>query len=187
MSGLLKGLVKVLTPKFLVLLFKNSLFLKVKQLLIRSSTRFVVLSHKPWRLRMKWLKAAIAQTALNVLQLYLRSPLWLRTAIALGLLFATASSSYLVFALLIIPQPILNWAKKIIMTTLNRTGITHLLRVAYKFTVPAHLRHKWYMHSKWTMGRRQIITARKLRALIIDSTKQLAAQNTKPLDDTTND
>ena len=70
MSGLLKGLIKLFTPKFLVLLFKNSLFLKIKQVLIRSSTRFVVLSHKPWRHRMKWLKAAVSQTALKTCLLY---------------------------------------------------------------------------------------------------------------------
>lgn len=171
----------MLTPKFLVLLFKNSLFLKIKQLLIRSSTRFVVLSHKPWRLRMKWLKTRISQTALHILQLYLHSPLWLRTAIALGLLFATASSSYLIIALLIIPQPILNWARKMIMTTLNRTGITHLLRAVYKFLVPADVRHKWYMHSKWTLGRRQITTARKLRERFLESRTQTSSATNKTL------
>lgn len=183
MSGVLKGALKLLTPKFLVLLFKNSLFLKIKQLLIRSSTRFVVLSHKPWRLRMKWLKATISQTALSILQLYLQSPLWLRTAIALGLLFATASSSYLVIALLIIPQPILNWAKKTIMKTLNRTGITHIVKLVYKFLIPADTRHKWYMHSKWTMGRRQIMTARRLRERFLQS----RIQSTKPGDNTLSD
>ena len=94
MSVTIKGLFKQLTPKFLVLLFKNSLFLKIKQLLIRSSTRFVVLSHKPWRHRMRWLKTTLSNTILKLIRYYMQAPLWLRTAIALGLLFATATSSY---------------------------------------------------------------------------------------------
>ena len=166
---MLKGLVKVLTPKFVVLIFKNSLFLKIKQLLIKGSTRFVVLSHKPWRHRLRSLKISISASLLKILQLYMQSPLWVRTAIALTLLFATASSSYLIIALLIIPQPILNWVKNKILATLNRTGVSHLLQVVYRFLVPADIRHKWYMHSKWTIGRRQIIAARNLRERFVES------------------
>ena len=99
-------------------------------------------------------------------------PLWLRTAIAIAILFATASSSYLVFALLIIPQAILNWSKKMISTTLNRLGITKLVTTLWKFIVPDHLQHKWYMHSKWTMGRRQVATARKLKEKIANRKQQ---------------
>lgn len=171
LSTTLKGLLRLLTPKFLVLLFKNSLFLKIKQLLIKSSTRFVVLSHKPWRHRMRWIKSSISKTSLNIIKYYLLSPLWLRTAIALGLLFATASSSYVVIALLIIPQPILNWVKKLILTILRRSGITHLLSAIWKFLVPTEVQHKWYMHAKWTMGRHQVNTARRLRELIFGSAK----------------
>lgn len=97
----------------------------------------------------------------------MQSPLWLRTVIALALLFATASSSYLVVALLIIPQPILNWIKNKTLSTLNRTGISHLLKVVYRFLIPADIRHKWYMHSKWVMGRRQISAARSLRGRFV--------------------
>ena len=174
LSAMLKGLFKKLTPKFVVLLFKNSLFLKIKQLLIRASTRFAVLSHKPWRHKLRSLKAAISRTVLRVIQLYLDSPLWLRTTIALGILFATASSSYVVIALLIIPQSILNWLKGLLLKTLNRSGITHLLTALWKFLVPRHLQHKWYMHRKWTMGRQQVVTARRLRNRILKTKWQSA-------------
>ena len=169
MSVSIKGLFKQLTPKFLVLLFKNSLFLKIKQLLIRGSTRFVVLSHKPWRHRMRWLKTTLSNTILGIIRHYMQAPLWLRTAIALGLLFATASSSYVVIALLIIPQPILSWLRRMLFTTLNRLGITHIFKAIWKFLIPEKLQKKWYMHQKWTMGRRQVITARKLKATIINT------------------
>ena len=172
MSVSIKGLFKQLTPKFLVLLFKNSLFLKIKQLLIRGSTRFVVLSHKPWRHRVRWLKTTLSNTILGIIRYYMQAPLWLRTAIALGLLFATASSSYVVIALLIIPQPILSWLRRMLFTTLNRLGITHIFKAIWKFLIPEKLQKKWYMHQKWTMGRRQVITARKLKATIINTAWQ---------------
>jgi len=172
LSATLKGLFKLLTPKFLVLLFKNSLFLKIKQLLIRASTRFAFLSHKPWRHKLRSLKASSSRTVLKLIQLYLSSPLWLRTTIALGILFATASSSYVVIALLIIPQSILNWLKGMLFKTLNRSGITHLLGAAWKFLVPAPLQRKWYMHRKWTIGRQQVITARRLRTTILKAKMQ---------------
>lgn len=171
MSVTIKGLFKLLTPKFLVLLFKNSVFLKIKQLLIRGSTRFVVLSHRPWRHRMRWIKTSLSQFILRVIRYYIEAPLWLRTAIALGLLVATASSSYVVLALLIIPQPILAWLRRIFFTTLNRTGITHIFNVIWKYLVPKDTQRKWYMHRKWTMGRRQIKTARKLRETIFTNTQ----------------
>jgi len=174
LSATLKGWLKLLTPKFLVLLFKNSLFLKVKQILIRASTRFAVLSHKPWRHKLRSLKASISRTSLKIIQLYLNSPLWLRTSIALGILFVTASSSYVVIALLIIPQSILTWLKRLILKMLNRSGITHLFSAIWKFAVPANVQHKWYMHRKWTMGRRQVITAQRLRSTILNSNMQPA-------------
>lgn len=179
LSTTLKALVKLLTPKFLVLLFKNSLFLKVKQLLIRGSTRFVVLSHKPWRHKLRKIKSTISHLVLSVIRLYMNSPLWIRTAIALGLLFVTASSSYVVIALLIIPRPILAWAKRLALTTLNRTGITHLLMVVYKFLVPRRTQRKWYMHRKWAMGRRQIVAARRLRETILDNSRHAQDKHTK--------
>jgi len=172
LSATLKSWVKLLTPKFLVLLFKNSLFLKIKQLLIRASTRFAVLSHKPWRHKLRSLKSSISRTSLRIIQLYLESPLWLRTAIALGILFATASSSYVIIALLIIPQSILKWLKGLLLKTLNRSGITHLLSAIWKFLVPAKFQQKWYMHRKWTMGRRQVVTAQLLRKKISNAKKQ---------------
>lgn len=176
MSTWFKAILKLLTPKFAVLFFKNSLFLKAKQVLIKSSTRFVVLSHKPWRHRMRLVKNQISQTILRLIRLYIESPLWMRTAIAIGLLFATASSSYVFIALLIIPQPILLWLRRIILQTLNKLGITHLANAIWKFCIPANVQRKWYMHRKWKMGRRQIIAARRLRNSIF-STKAFTSSN----------
>ena len=105
-------------------------------------------------------------------------PLWLRTAVAIAILFATASSSYLVIALLIIPQAILNWLRKMIYTTLNRLGITKLLSTIWKYVIPADVQHKWYMHFKWKMGRRQVLTIRKLKQTISPAAlQQQAAKN----------
>jgi len=78
MSASIKGLFKLITPKFLVLLFKNSLFLKIKQLIIRSSTRFVVLSHKPWRHRIRWFRSSLSNRILRIIAYYMQLPLWLK-------------------------------------------------------------------------------------------------------------
>lgn len=172
MSAIIKAAFKLLTPDFVVLLFKNSLFLKLKQFLIKSSTRFVILSHKPWRHRVRWVKAYISKFVLQVIQRYTQAPLWARTGIAIGLLFTTASSSYVIIALLIIPQPILIWLKNLLLSILNRTGITHVLTTLGKFLIPTTVQHRWFMHRKWTLGRRQVITAKRLRKTIISTAKQ---------------
>ncbi len=183
MSASIKGTLKLLTPKFVILFFKNSLFLKLKQFLIKSSTRFVVLSHKPWRHRMRWIKVSSAKSILKAIQLYTQSPLWVRTAIAIGLLFVTASSSYVIIALLIIPQPILTWLKNLLVSILNRTGVTHLLKTFWRLLIPAPVQHSWYMHRKWTLGRRQVITAKRLRDTIITTAKQSMKNDPNKRDD----
>lgn len=157
-----KGLLKFLTPKFLVLFFKNSIFLRIKQILIKSSTRFVVLSHRPWRHLIRNIKDKISRTVLEIIAAYMSAPLWLRTVIALGVLFTTASSSYVVLALLIIPQPILAWLRKLLLNTLNKLGITKLLNAVWKYLVPEQVQYDWYMYRKWTLGRRQIVTAKQM-------------------------
>ena len=164
MAAMLKSWLKLLTPKFLFLLLKNSVFIKLKQVLISGSTRLLVFSHKPWRHRLRSIRKRISQSILATINFYTGSPLWLRTAIALGLLIITASSSYIIIALLIIPQPILNWFKKLLLTTLNKLGITQLLKTVWKYLIPAKLRDKWYLHSKWAVGRRRVNTAKRLRA-----------------------
>lgn len=168
----LKAWLKLLTPKFFVLFFKNSIFLKSKQLLIKSSTRFVVLSHKPLQHKIRQFKSLISNIVLSLIGFYQQSPLWVRTALAVGALFATASSSYVVIALLIIPQPILNWLRRTVITILNRSGVTHISNTTWKHFAPSGWQYKWYMHRKWTIGRRQVATAQKIRKTIADKARR---------------
>ena len=178
MVAAFKGWFKLLTPKFLFLLFKNSVFIKFKQLLIGGSTRLLVYSHKPWRRHLRAIKNRISQSILETINFYTGSPLWLRTAIALGLLIVTASSSYHIIALLIVPQPILNWLKKLLLTTLNKLGVTQFFKTIWKYLVPETLRNKWFLHSKWKIGRRQLKTAKRLRASMANKKQKQQAMDT---------
>lgn len=90
------------------------------------------------------------------------SPLWVRTAIALGLLAITAGSSAALIALLIIPQPVLNWLKAQLKNLSNKFGVTQLFRGIWRKLVPPSWQWRWHMYVKWTLGRRQVTAARLL-------------------------
>jgi len=159
-----KALLKSLTPKLVVALLKNSIFLKIRGVLIQSSTRFFVLSHRPWRRRLGVWRVQAIESVKNAYQRYTASALWIRSAVALSLLALTASSSYMFIAILIIPQSLLNWIRKLITNTLSKLGLTKLLNAIWQFLIPATLRHRWHMYNKWTLGRRQITASKAMRA-----------------------
>jgi len=158
-----KAAFKSLTPKLVVALLKNSIFLKIRSALIQISTRFFVLSHRPWRRTLGLWKDRAIEIVKAIYQRYTGSALWLRSAVALSLLALTASSSYMFIAILIIPQSLLNWIRKLITNTLSKLGLTQLLNAVWKFLIPASVRHRWYMYSKWTLGRRHVNASRALR------------------------
>lgn len=157
-----KAWLKSLTPKLGLILLKNGVVIQLRRLLVQASTHLFVKSHRPWR---RW----ITNTRLSILGMlkswfdrYMRYPLWVRTAIALILLLTTAGSSLAVFALLIIPQPVLNWLRRQVMSMLNKLGVTQFFSAIWRFLIPEHLRLRWHMYIKWTLGRRQVHAARLL-------------------------
>lgn len=153
---------KKLTPELVLLLVKHSLVIKLRQFITRGSAHLLVLSHRPSRLKLRSFKLIATGYAIDLLGRYLLLPLWLRTVIALTLLVLTASSSYVFIALLIIPQPVLTWVKNLLMGLFNKLGITQAFNVIWRFFVPASLQNRWSIYQKWTLGRRQIMTARRL-------------------------
>lgn len=157
-----KALLKSLTPKFALLLLKNSVFIQIRRLITSATTHFFVKSHKPWRRWLTSAKTTLLTWLKHVFARYMSSPLWVRSVIALALLLATAGSSVAVFALMIIPQPVLNWLRQQIMTLLNKLGVTQLFRAVWRFAMPDGLRLRWHMYVKWTLGRRQVLAARQL-------------------------
>ena len=174
-----KALLKALTPKLALFFVKNSLALKLRQLLIRGSAHFLVLTHKPWRLQIRQARLQLTGLVIDGFRRYLNSPLWIRASIALVLLILTASSSYLFLALLIIPQPILNWLQQQVLNLLNKLGVTHLFKALWTFLVPLHLRRRWEVYQKWTLGRRQIKAAQQLRGSLLETQTQMT-QPTRP-------
>ena len=161
---LLRAISKSITPKLVLLIVKNSLIIKIRQIITRGSAHLVVLSHRPARQKLRTLKVTITNFLAGLFRRYMGSRLWIRTSIALGLLLLTASSSYVFFALLIIPQPLLNWVKKQFVNTLNKLGITQTLNAFWRFLVPARLQQRWHIYRKWSLGRKQILTARRLHS-----------------------
>lgn len=168
---LLKSLSKSVTPKLFLLLVKNSLMIKIRQFITRGSTHLIVLSHRPARQKLRDLKVTTTHFFSSIFRRYLEARLWIRTSIALGLLLLTASSSYVFIALLIIPQPLLNWVKKQTINTLNKLGITQAINAIWRFLVPARLQHRWHIYRKWTLGRKQILTARQLHSRFLSERK----------------
>jgi len=162
-----KAFLKSLTPKFALLLLKNSAFIQIRRLIAEATTHFFVKSHKPWRRWLTSTKTTLLAWLKHVFARYRGSPLWVRSAIAIALLLATAGSSAAVFALMIIPQPVLNWLHQQVMTLLNKLGVTQLFRALWNVVVPEYLRHRWHMYVKWTLGRRQVLAARQLHEKVI--------------------
>jgi len=161
-TGTFKWMAGWFTPKFTLAFFKNSLFLQIRQALIKVSTHLFVMSHTPWRRRLANLRVAVFEFAKQIFNRYTQSPLWLRSAIALLLLVATASSSYLFIAILVIPQAVINWLRRLIANSLNKLGITRVALLLWNWLVPQQLRHRLYMYNKWTLGRRQIRASRRV-------------------------
>ncbi len=143
-------------------LAKNSLFIQLRRFIVQVFSHLLLKSHKPFRRRISSIQASIKNLLYAVFSRYMSSPLWLRSAIALGLLAITAGSSAAILALLIIPQPLLNWLKKQLLTLSNKIGVTQLFRSIWRRVVPDRWQHQWHMYVKWTLGRRQVRAAQHL-------------------------
>lgn len=161
-----KALVKQLSLKMAFAMAKNSLFIQIRRFIVQVFSHLLIKSHKPFRRRLSHFQAWIKDTSYAVFSRYMSSPLWLRTAIALGLLALTAGSSAAILALLIIPEPLLNWLKKQLMTVSNKIGVTQLFRSVWKRLVPERWQQQWHMYVKWTLGRRQVRAAQQLHQRI---------------------
>lgn len=161
-----KAWFKTLTPQLGFLLLKNGFFLQLRRLVMQASTHVFVKSHRPWR---RWITAAriaAGAVARRWVGCYMTYPLWLRSLLALSILLMTAGSSFAIFALLIIPQPVLNWLRNQVMSILNKLGATQFFAALWRFAIPQKLRHQWHMHVKWTLGRRQVVAAKHLHSSI---------------------
>lgn len=172
-----KAWIKILTPKLALLFMKNSASIQSRRMVMQASTHIFVKSHKPWRRRITSLKLSASALLKNTLAGYLGMPLWLRTLIALGVLLITAGSSFAVFALLIIPQPVLNWLEQRVKTTLRKLGITKLFSTLWKFIIPEQIRHRWYMYVKWTLGRRQVTTAKRIHKNVFNASAKTTSSD----------
>lgn len=161
-----KAWLKSLTPKLGLLLLKNGFVIQLRRLVMQASTHVFVKSHRPWRRWLIAVRTAITSTIRQWFSRYMSCPLWLRTLLALMLLLATAGSSFAVFALLVIPQPVLNWLRKQVMNMLNKLGVTQFFAALWRFVIPKKLRYQWHMYIKWKLGRRQVMAAKHLHETI---------------------
>ncbi len=159
--------IKSLTPKLGLLLMKNGVVIQARRLLVQASTHILVKSHRPWRRWISSLRLSLLKSFKNGFARYLGCPLWLRTVLALLLLLATAGSSFAVFALLVIPQPVLNWLRQKVLGMLNKLGVTQFFAAIWRFLIPVSLRNRWHIHVKWTLGRRQVLAAKRLHQSVM--------------------
>lgn len=163
-----KAWLKTLTPKLGLLLLKNSVVIQLRRMVVHASAHIFVKSHKPWRRFITMCRLAIVTATKNLFSRYMQMPLWLRTSIAVGVLIATAGSTFAVFALLIVPQPVLEWLTTRLRALLNKLGVTQLFSALWRLSVPAKLRHRWHMYLKWTLGRQQVRAAQRLHDTVIN-------------------
>ncbi|MFK7859489.1 MAG: hypothetical protein AB8B64_11720 [Granulosicoccus sp.] len=164
-----KALIKGLTPKLGLILVKNGLVIQLRRIFMQASTHLLVKSHRPWRRFITTVKLATVEAVKHTFARYLSMPLWMRTSIAIAVLLMTAGSSFAIFALLIIPQPVLNWLRQRLTATLNKLGATKTFSAIWQYLVPASLRHHWHMHVKWNLGRRQVKAAKQLHETVMRS------------------
>ena len=166
----LLGWAKLLTPKLALALAKNGAVIKARDLVVGSSTQLLVMSHRPWRRRLLGLKLALGRTSGRIgralLRRWLAAPLWVRCLIAALVLGATASSAWAVLALLIVPQPIVEFLKARALAFLNKLGVLRGLDVAWRRLVPTGPRERVDRWRRWTLGRRQVRASREVRARV---------------------
>jgi len=157
-----KAWLKTLTPKLGLLLLKNGLVIQLRRMIVGASTHVFLKSHRPWR---RWIissKYQVVHFVRSLLSRYLSLPLWMKSVLAMLVLLATAGSSFAVFALLVIPQPVLSWLRNQVMGLLNKLGVTQIFGALWRFIIPTRLRERWYMYAKWTLGRQQVNAAKKI-------------------------
>ena len=174
-----KAFLKQLSLKMALMLAKNSLFIQLRRFVVQAFSHVLIKSHKPFRRSVSSFQTSIKDGLFAVFSRYMTSPLWLRTAIALGLLALTAGSSAAILALLIITQPLLNWLKGQLKTLSNKFGVTQLFRGVWSRLVPDGWQHQWHMYVKWTLGRRQVRAAQHLHRRISENRLE-AGQSLEP-------
>ena len=178
-----KALLRQVTLKMALMLAKNSLFIQLRRFVVQAFSHVLIKSHKPFRRSVSLFQTSVKDILVAAFSWYMTSPLWLRTAIALGLLALTAGSSAAILALLIIPQPLLNWLKGQLKTLSNKIGVTQLFRGVWRRLVPDGWQHQWHMYVKWTLGRRQVRAAQHLHRRFNGSLLD-ADQSLEPTDQT---
>lgn len=162
-----KAWLKSLTPKLGLLLIKNGAAIQARRLAVQTSTHLLVKSHRPWRRWLTQARLVVLGKLKGGFARYMNYPLWLRSALAIGVLLTTAGSTFAVFALLIIPQPVLDWLREQVMSMLNKLGVTRFFATLWQSLVPSMLRHRWHMYVKWELGRRQVVAAKKLHSSVV--------------------
>jgi hypothetical protein len=165
-----------------MLFLKNGFVIQLRKLMMQASTHVLVKSHRPLRRKVASWKSLALETLKSWIGGYLRLPLLIRTAIAIAVLLVTAGSSFVLFALLIIPQPVLNWLKQRAVVTLNKLGITKASSALWKISVPEKLRQRWHMHLKWTIGRQQVSAAKHLHKKVMQHRSKLQGDDITNLD-----
>lgn len=155
-------LLKALTPQNFFLFIKNGTLGVAKKKAISVGPEIVVQGYSPWRRKTARVRQAIADKALTVVALYRGSPLWVQIAIAAGILILGASSGYAILAVLIIPQPVMIFLKTQITALLNKTGVTKLFTWITERVIPQKWRFKYRVLTRWKIGRRKILLARKI-------------------------
>lgn len=157
-----KAWLKSLTPKLSLLLLKNGAVIQLRRVLVQASTHVFVKSHRPWRRWINTTRTTLINQLKGVFGWYMRLSLWLRTTLALLILLITAGSSLAFVALLVIPQPVLNWLRNQLMSTFNKLGVTQFFSAIWRLIVPESMRIRWHLYVKWQLGRRQVLAAKKL-------------------------
>ena len=179
---LVVGWAKLLTPKLALVVVKNGAVIKARDVVVGSATRFLVLSHRPWRRGLLAVRLALAGASARagraLLARWLVLPLWLRCLVAALLLAATASSAWAVLALLIVPQPIVEFLKARTTAFLNKLGVLRGLDALWHRTVPAAPRRRIDRWRRWTLGRRQVRASREVRARVAAAAAAAAAATT---------
>lgn len=162
-----KAWLKTLSPKLGLLLVKNGTAIQARRLAMQTSTHLFVKSHRPWRRWLTQVRLFLSDKLKAVFERYMSYPLWLRSAVAIGILLTTAGSTFAMIALLIIPQPVLDWLRSQIVNMLNKLGATRFFATLWRTLIPAKLRHRWHMYVKWEVGRKQVMAAKKLHSSVI--------------------
>lgn len=153
---------KFLTPSNLFSFLQKGTATHVQKKALTALPEAAVQGHGPTRRKLNRLKKNAVAILMRCVDWYRSLNLIIQVGIACALLVLGASTGYVFLAMLVIPQPVINWLKVSAIKFINKTGIAKFYYWLISFILPRPYR----IRIKWTIARKKIAFARWFHSIL---------------------